>query len=451
MKRILIFLFLLTHCSAAPKIRNPVVEEVAFDNIRQVTFEAMSTQAHWSFDDKQLIFRRNEKNHCDTIYILDVRYPHKISKSNWNDYTTSLAKESRFQISPSFLPSSDRILLSSPPSLTNCSDTLGDFQIFLLKNDGSDWIPAEPAAPRGYQAEVDVCKNGKAVFTSDRDGDRTLYSADVDGTFGTFSNVTRIDPISGNNDHAHFSSDCSKLVWRHSVARGYEIWMGDSNGTHSRKITYVNEDTSAVFTPDGHHIVFTLNQNLYQINVDGSRLKRITFSEGRESDPAFSHDGKKIVFSSSRGTNNLQTNLFVADWKDLFEEIPFKDSKTENLSEKIPFSERKGLETQGKIKNPPTSKNGYLGAEIDRNSRGSSTLGVKITRLFVDSPASKAGLQLDDRIVGLIGSKAYSVLSVETFDEAMKELKPDEKIKIQIRRGLQLKMIELEVTLDQKH
>lgn len=59
--------------------------------------------------------------------------------------------------------------------------------------------------------------------------------------------------------------------------------------------------SSATFSPDGQHLVFPIEENskrnIYQIRIDGSGLTRLTTSPSRDSYPAYSPDGTKIVFS----------------------------------------------------------------------------------------------------------------------------------------------------------
>jgi hypothetical protein len=51
------------------------------------------------------------------------------------------------------------------------------------------------------------------------------------------------------------------------------------------------------------------------INVDGTGLERVSFSNTFESFPMFSPDGKRIAFSSNRNAKApRETNVFVADW-----------------------------------------------------------------------------------------------------------------------------------------
>ena len=76
-------------------------------------------------------------------------------------------------------------------------------------------------------------------------------------------------------------------------------------------------------TPTSDKIIFSSNLHyakridfdLYSINIDGSGLERITFSNGFDGFPMFSPNGKHIVFASNRNQKKRRdTNLFLAKW-----------------------------------------------------------------------------------------------------------------------------------------
>lgn len=64
---------------------------------------------------------------------------------------------------------------------------------------------------------------------------------------------------------------------------------------------------------DGKRIVFTSNRDnpeIYVVNVDGSNLIRLTYAAGRDAHPFSSRDGRRIVFQSPRA-NGEDTNIYV--------------------------------------------------------------------------------------------------------------------------------------------
>jgi Tol biopolymer transport system component len=73
-------------------------------------------------------------------------------------------------------------------------------------------------------------------------------------------------------------------------------------------------DDHPALSPDGRQIVFTSNRadpnnwDLYIMNVNGSNVRRLTFSPGLDIEPVFSHDGTKIAWTSARaGDLNIFT------------------------------------------------------------------------------------------------------------------------------------------------
>jgi len=76
--------------------------------------------------------------------------------------------------------------------------------------------------------------------------------------------------------------------------------------------------------PNGKQIIFASNMknprggnfDLYLINVDGTGLEQLTFSDTFDGFPMFSPDGTKLIFASNRHSQkDTDTNLFIADFK----------------------------------------------------------------------------------------------------------------------------------------
>lgn len=356
---------LLTGCSHSSKKkeleniipRNP--REVHFESVRQLTFGGSNAEAYWSFDGNWLTFQHQgpgplgDSPECDQIYKM---------RSDGTEVQRLSSGKGRTTCS-FFLPRPNRILFSTTEATQPTCPPLPDYsegyvwpidpnyQIFGVKPDGTDPIPLEPAAPRAYNAEATVCRDGSVVFTSDRDGDLNLYRAQLD-SFGTFHDIKKITETLGYDGGAVFSPDCSQIAWRASRPRPgketekykrllkehrvqpteLEIWTARKDGSHARQVTRLGAASFApTFSPDGSRILFSSNLNdpkshefnLYSIRLNGTGLKQITYSQTFDSFPMFSPDGNYLAFSSNRYAKNPhEINVFVAEWQSLVETTP---------------------------------------------------------------------------------------------------------------------------------
>src|SRR5688500_9384557 len=80
-----------------------------------------------------------------------------------------------------------------------------------------------------------------------------------------------------------------------------------------RQLTFTTSEApwlSLDLSPDGKTIVFELLGDLYSLPVTGGEATRITSGQAYDMQPAFSPDGKKLVFISDR---NGSENVWVAN------------------------------------------------------------------------------------------------------------------------------------------
>jgi dipeptidyl aminopeptidase/acylaminoacyl peptidase len=103
-----------------------------------------------------------------------------------------------------------------------------------------------------------------------------------------------------------------KIAFQSDVGGSYEIYTMNRNGEKIKKLTTNRApDEDPAFSPDGKRIVFRSNRDgnsdIYKMNADRTkrtRLVRLTTNPADDEDPAFSPDDKRIAFESDREGNS---------------------------------------------------------------------------------------------------------------------------------------------------
>ncbi len=316
--------------------------EKHFKNIKMLTHEGMNAEAYFSFDGKRIIFQGIRENFkCDQIYMMNIDGSNLHLISSGRGRTTCSY----------FFPDNKHILYSStylggddcPPApdyshgyVWPLYDT---YDIFTANDDGSNL--KQLTNIKGYDAESTISPKGdKIVFTSTRNGDIDIYSMDIDG-----SNVKQLTNELGYDGGPNYSYDGSMIVFRSSrpktddeikeykslLAKGLvqplklEIYIMNSDGSNIHPITNLGcASFGPYFFPDDKRVIFStnygdpkgMNFELYSVNIDGTNLERITFSNDFTAFPMFSLCGdSKFVFCSSRFVNDpFKANIYVCDW-----------------------------------------------------------------------------------------------------------------------------------------
>jgi Tol biopolymer transport system component len=347
----IIFSLILFLCSGkSPKVSIDSPKEKHLKNMRQLTFGGDNAEAYFSADGKYLTFQSNYKKwnlSCDQIFLM------KISEALDSNYHPPRISTGDGRTTCSyFMPDGKHILYASthkggkdcPPTgdlhaggkyLWNIFDT---YDIFVADLKGN--ITQQLTDTLGYDAEAVVSPKGdKILFTSTRGGDLDLWTMNIDGT-----NPKQITNELGYDGGGFFSPDGTKIVFRASRPKtpeeikdykdlltknlvaptAMEIFTCNVDGSDMKQITQLGKANWApFFTHDGKKIIFSSNHQsdkgfdfqLFTVNVDGTGIEQITFESYFNAFPMFSPDGKHLVFSSNRlngGTHD--TNVFIADW-----------------------------------------------------------------------------------------------------------------------------------------
>ena len=154
-------------------------------------------------------------------------------------------------------------------------------------------LPVEDAYPH-------VSKDGLLVFQSTRAGGNKLFVSKLDG-----SGLRQLTQGPSQDVTPKWSFDGTKVAYAATGADGNEeIWVVNADGSGARNVTnHPGGDSHPSWSPDGREIVFCSNRDdgkhddVYVIGADGKGLRRLT--EGGDyynTFPSFSPDGKTILF-----------------------------------------------------------------------------------------------------------------------------------------------------------
>ncbi|HMQ14509.1 MAG TPA: M20/M25/M40 family metallo-hydrolase [Phycisphaerae bacterium] len=191
---------------------------------------------------------------------------------------------------------------------------------------------------RGYDAEGSYSPDGKLIafasnrlaysealtpavaerFKHDPSVAIDIYVMNADG-----SGVRRLTDAFGYDGGPFFSPDGQRICWRRFTPDGAtaEVFTMNIDGSDQRQVTRLGAMSWAPFYhPSGEYLIFTTNKHgfanfeLYLVDALGQREPvRVTYTSGFDGLPAFSPDGTRLAWTSSRGGGN-QGQIFIGDW-----------------------------------------------------------------------------------------------------------------------------------------
>jgi Tol biopolymer transport system component len=178
------------------------------------------------------------------------------------------------------------------------SDRTGTMQLWVMRADGG--MPRQLTDLPGRNRYPSWTADGKQiVFQSLDAGNFEIYRINVDGT--DISNLTN-DP--GVDWSPATSARGRKIAFTSERDGSGHLYVLTPDGAITRVTNTVDYDYFANWSPSGNDLVFIRENSsgendIYVAHADGTGTRRLTNTPGRtEYFPAFSPDGKKVVYTA---------------------------------------------------------------------------------------------------------------------------------------------------------
>ena len=184
-----------------------------------------------------------------------------------------------------------------------------DIELFIADGDGSNARPFLPDPGLDFDASLSV--DGKwVIFGSTRSGQADIYRAHPDG-----SALEKLVDDAAYDGQAALSPDGRKLAFVSSRSGQADIWLMDLRSRKARNLTEnAGGDFRPAWSPDGKWLAFSTDRDskvprhsksnfvvrqsteIYVVRPDGSGLRRVTHDDEYAGSPAWSPDGRSLVF-----------------------------------------------------------------------------------------------------------------------------------------------------------
>jgi Tol biopolymer transport system component len=226
---------------------------------------------------------------------------------------TRLTDNAADDMDPNWSPNGKHLVFTSDrddPNPVTCFPKC-NYEIYVMNSDGSEQTRLTDGAAADYHPAWSP-DGTQILFVSERDGNQEIYVMDADG-----SSQRRLTNNSAADMRPTWSPDGApggeRIAFNTKRDGNWEIYVMNVDGSDQQRLTTTDAwEFMPIWSPDGTEIAFFAcdpqcrphRQDIYVMNSDGSNLRQLTDSPSTvDEDPAWSPDGKKIVFQSDRDGN----------------------------------------------------------------------------------------------------------------------------------------------------
>ena len=196
-----------------------------------------------------------------------------------------------------------------------------NWDLYLFESPGSE--PRRLTTDPGLDYNGVISPDGRwVVFTSERSGNPDLYVLDLEGDAGPRPLVES----PAMEDAAAISPDGRRLLFVSTrdgnadiFATAFRPWNPSAAGAATNLTRHAAGDYNPAISPDGRRILFSssrdtavatstgagppaayLASEVYVMQADGTDVRRLTHHESWDGAPAWTQDGREVVFYSQR-------------------------------------------------------------------------------------------------------------------------------------------------------
>jgi Tol biopolymer transport system component len=189
----------------------------------------------------------------------------------------------------------------------------GNFDVYSMLQDGRDVRRLTTSAALDRHPALSSQGRRIAFLRGDFAQD-DLYLMRSDG-----SDVRRLTHFNGGVEAPAWSPDSSVVAFsaydrQGSESKGSDIYTIRPDGTHLHRVTRLGFATNPSWSPDGKRIVFSTGPygDLWVMTANGASSRRLTHAPNgvRDVSPSWSPDGKRIAFARRDGSSG---DVFVVD------------------------------------------------------------------------------------------------------------------------------------------
>jgi TolB protein len=234
--------------------------------------------------------------------------------------------------------------------------------------------------PWGKKAQADVFVVGDLWLSSNRSGNYGIYQTRVPAPL-------QLLPVlvdNASNIQVALAPDRTQVAFSSNRNGNFDIYVMDTDGQRLRRLTSSPaHEGEPAWTPDRSRIVYTVTSgtttHIATVTVDGTESRVLTTSSGGNHSPSVSPDGRTIVFVSARDGNHAVYTMGL-DGTD----------------------QRKLTRNSARETSPRYSRNGDLLFVMER---GGGSKGSRVMRMASGGGGISQLLQTEDPITGLAVSR----------------------------------------------